>query len=284
MIPKVVLIALTALLLSACTRPTISGTVVNLQGEGLPGVVVRLKDSPESTLTDAVGDYKIRFRPGTVTLEYNKTGYTPGELRIDIDKPRRIEATAVALWQLPSNAGVYLFENNRYIELARGETQRYFLAEGDMAYAVTQIPKTSSQTDEPLIVCYKTPRYNARLSRLEKLEVRRSTSDSETVTAWTEAGTMRADLRPIDEAEGLLLQLELDRGLEPGDYAIHWGALEGQQALEKRVYLFRVEEPPPPPVKGPVLFGIEINLGFDRPAAADTSEAAEQLAPPPQNQ
>lgn len=253
-----------AVLVSGCLRPVVTGRVVNLQGEGLPGVVVREKDSSNSTLTDAIGYYSIGYRPGSLLFYFSKTGYTAGQLQLAVEKSRRVEARDIALWQLPSRTGVYLFEGYRYLETTRAEPQRLFLTEGDLVYATTQQPATGSATTTPLIVCYKTPKYDARLSRLKRVQVKRSATDTEGFEAWTEAGTMRADLRPIDEAQGLLLQLALERPLDPGLYAVHWGALEGQSFLDKRVYLFRVDEPAE----------VVAPIPEESPSPADDSDAA----------
>ena len=49
--------------------------------------------------------------------------------------------------------------------------------------------------------------------------------------------------RPLDEPDRLLVELAPAAMLEPGTYAVHWGAFEGLASLEPRVFLFRVPDP-----------------------------------------
>ena len=234
------LAAAAALCLGGCSRAVVEGKVVDVRGEALPGVAVRIEDTDFMGLSNALGEYRIRYRPGSFLLKLNKTGYTPGEIAFDIPEARRVEASTAELWPVPSTQGVYLFENYRYRETTRVEPREFFLAEGDLAYGTEQRPRVSTSDATPLLISYRLPRYDARLSRLRQSDAKRAAGQKEIITVWIDAGTIRPKQSPIDAAKGLLQSLQLPAPLEPGMYAVHWGALEGYTALERRIFLFQV--------------------------------------------
>ena len=118
------------------------------------------------------------------------------------------------------------------------------MSEGGMAHATRRDPKLTTHDSAPVIVCYKTPRYNVRLSRMRRADAKLGPGDSHLFEVWTAGGTLRADLSPLDQPEGLLLKLRIDQPLEPGVYAVHWGALEGYTTIETIVFMFRVDAAP----------------------------------------
>jgi hypothetical protein len=59
---------------------------------------------------------------------------------------------------------------------------------------------------------------------------------AERVPAWAEA---------VDPPEKLLVRFALGDALEPGAYAVSWGAFEGYTVTEAHAYAFRVIEPEP---------------------------------------
>jgi hypothetical protein len=52
---------------------------------------------------------------------------------------------------------------------------------------------------------------------------------------------------PADEPKHLLGEVRFLDALEPGVYALHWGALNGYSATDSRLFLFAVPSPEPPP-------------------------------------
>jgi hypothetical protein len=132
---------LALLLLCGCERTVlISGRVTDVRGVALPGVAVTVGDADYEGLTDGTGEYRIRCEPGTVSLHFIKTGYTPGHMELraglreggagaeDADTPLRfskIQAREVMLWPLPPAKGVYLFEDFAYRALTRCEVAKY---------------------------------------------------------------------------------------------------------------------------------------------------------------
>lgn len=240
----------------ACNRVVVTGEVVNVKGEGLPGVAVTVEGADYQALTNALGEYRISCQPGHVQLLFAKSGYAPVRLEFVDAGAGQVRAPGLELWRLPPNAGVYLFDDASYEEATWAEPKRFFLADGELAYGTTRSAALLTALAEPLIVCFKTPRHDARLSRLRQADARLGAGHGTLFKVWTAAGTTRADLTPIDEAEGMLLQLRPVRPLEPGTYAVHWGALDGYTALETRMFMFTVtaanaeEDPGEEPVPG----------------------------------
>ena len=226
-------------LLSACERSYIEGHVTDIHGAALPGVIVRMPNSTTQDLTDGLGNYRLAASGGPVHLAFSKTGYSSAELTVDASKRRGANAS---LWPLPLNAGIYVVSDLHFVSMTRVVPKEYDLKDGTKAFG-TQLPDdVRDATSEPFIVAYRTPRYNARLSRLMSAEVQGS-GGSAGMTVWVEAGTMAAALEPVDHPDGQLLQLQVGRALEPGVYGVHWGAMSGYTTLDTRVFLFRVPEP-----------------------------------------
>ena len=68
---------------------------------------------------------------------------------------------------------------------------------------------------------------------------------------------------PVDEPERYLQQIRLAEPLEPGLYAVHWGALAGHKTSETRAFVFQIESAP----------------GAQPATAAQTPAAAQKAAP-----
>jgi hypothetical protein len=226
----------------SCNRPVIRGTVINPEGERLPGVAVNSVGADYSDLTNALGEFEIRFRPGTVVLEFAKTGYTPARLEINASAAP-MQQSVVEMWRLPNFSGVYLMENFRYREAPGLELKTYY-TENDQPIAGTQREiALSTEASEPLIVTFGMPRYDARLHRLRQMDAYVAEGEQVLQTIWVAAESLPVDVVPVDQPEGVLLQLRLDAPLEPGEYAVHWGAFEGYTTLDTRIFPFRVVVP-----------------------------------------
>lgn len=234
------------LLLLACQRPLIEGRVETVKGEALPGVAVTVDGADYAALTDALGQYRVPYAPGQVIVLFNKSGYAPGQLALDLPQATTLRAATVRLWPLPPTAGVYLLENFDYRPMTRDIPERVFLPDGETAFAVKRAPELTTQSTAPEILAYRLPRYDARLTRLRQADAKLSAGAVETVPVWVPSGALGADLAPLDQPKGMLLRLRLDQPLEPGAYAVHWGALAGFSTLEERVFTFTIEAPPPP--------------------------------------
>lgn len=230
---------------AGCHRGTVNGTVRNIRGEALGGVVVQVPGGARQVTTDARGNYRIAASPRDLALDFSKTGYAPAQIRLDGASPKeRTKAGDVSMWQLPEIAGVYILEDHRYLSTSWAIPAQFFISDGTVAYGTRSEPTLSVQTREPLILCYHTPRYDARLSRLIRVEPMQTAGITNAPKIWTAGGSIDADLVPLDSPQGMLKRLRIDHPLEPGVYAVHWGALEGYTTLENRTFMFEIVESP----------------------------------------
>jgi hypothetical protein len=234
-----------ALVLTACDRSYLEGRVTDIHGEALPGVIVRESSSAaEQDLTDGLGHYRIPLAQATARIVFSKSGYTSAELPLNQAAGRGTAMPEVALWRLPMNPGVYVVNDLRFAEATWVVPRQFYLKDGTASYGAELPKEVRDAAGEPFIVAYRTPRYNARLSRLTAAEAQRGT-EAESIAVWVEEKPMAAALEPIDTPEGRLLRVRVGRPLEPGIYGVHWGALEGYTTLDARMFLFRIPEPPP---------------------------------------
>ncbi|MCH7958794.1 MAG: carboxypeptidase regulatory-like domain-containing protein [Candidatus Hydrogenedentes bacterium] len=242
--PRILLAILlcAAMTLTGCGRVALQGRVTTIQGEALPGVAVYESKVDDGRLTNARGGYRLLRRPGPVLLRFSKTGYSPAELRLNVKPGKTVPVPTVRMWQLPERAGVYILDESGYTETTWVNPKNFFMAEGGMAYATRREPAATAVGTAPQIICYKTPRYNARLSRLRRAEAKLGAGDTQTFEVWTAGGTIPVDLVPVDEPEGMLLRLRTEHALDPGVYAVHWGALDGYTTLESRAFMLTIAE------------------------------------------
>ena len=65
--------------LSACDRTVIvRGEVLDIQDTTLPGVAVTVLGEEEQAVTDGIGRYRLRCRPGPLELSFLKNRLYPG--------------------------------------------------------------------------------------------------------------------------------------------------------------------------------------------------------------
>ena len=228
---------------ASCNRPVIQGQVVNAEGEKLPGVAVNSVGNDFSDLTNTLGEYQVRYRPGDVVLEFAKTGYTPARLELSVEKSARVHPPLVEMWRLPIFSGVYLLESFNYRESPGLELKTYYTENDDPILGTQREIVLTTDKKEPLIVSYGLPRYDARLHKLKQIQARVATGEDVLQPVWIAAESQPVDILPMDQPEGLLLQLRLEAPLEPGEYAVHWGAFEGYTTLDARIFPFRVVDP-----------------------------------------
>lgn len=228
--------------LAACNRSLISGTVANIKGEALPGVAVQVEGTHYQALTDGLGQYRLPYVPGAVVLQFMKTGYTPGTLVVPAGPVRSITAETVSLWELPLDKGVYLYEDFRYREATKIVPESFLSKDKHAAYATRRWPDLDTTDTEPLVLCYKMPDWDVRLCRMDLTEryVQLPGGGLEEAQVLAPTRELPVQLVPIDQPEGLLRQVELPGPLEPGTYAVHWGALDGEVDKDPRIFAFSV--------------------------------------------
>lgn len=225
--------------LSGCDRTILTGRVTNAMGERLPGVAVRTTDDGQEALSDARGHYSLRRPPGPCELRFSKSGYAPAEVSVQVGSERN-RAPEIAMWALPRNKGVYLYEEGIFRETSYAEPRAYLLEGAGAQQALRRPSAIASANPDAFIICYHMPRYEARLARLEEAKAALRTGQEYALTVLTGAGAAPVSLEPLDQPEAMLLRVRFDDPLEPGLYGLHWGALDGETALDSRVYLFEI--------------------------------------------
>jgi hypothetical protein len=71
-----------------------------------------------------------------------------------------------------------------------------------------------------------------------------------TVSAWIPGDGIPVVTEPIDAPEGLLVRIRPTRPLETGNYAAHWGALDGAPVdNEQRMFFFSIVDTITPPAE-----------------------------------
>jgi len=254
--------------LAACNRSLISGKVVNIKGEALPGVAVQVEGARYQALTDGLGQYRIPYVPGEVVLHFMKTGYTPGTLVLSASSPREIEAQAVSLWELPLDKGVYLYEDYRYHETTKVAPEQFLSKERRAVYATRRWPEVETMATTPLLLCYKMPDWDVRFCRMEmkELYVPLPGGGLEEAQVLAQIKTIPVRLLAIDQPDRLLYQLELSEPLKPGTYAVHWGALDGATENDPRIFMFSVVD-------------YTLTAPSEKPAEGQEKEAAQKSEP-----
>ena len=229
--------------------PTIQGTVEDLEGNRLPGVVVEVQETGDQALSNARGEYEVRYEAGEVNLRFMKSGYTGGHLQMTIDEHRPVLARPVTLWPLPRQKGVHFLENYRYRAAGAIEPERF---ESNNLGTVWGLERwTDVQVGpEPRIVAHRLPRNGLRVYRMEMVElfVEDEWDETQIVEVYTDGRVTPHEARYIDDAESLLA-IEFPEGLSPGNYAVSWGALQGETNIDSRIWIFSVLPSEPEPTE-----------------------------------
>lgn len=242
---------LLTVILLGCSNPylrgaSVSGIVVDFAGDALPGVSVTVENGDYRALTDARGLYKVRYLPGEVTLQFAKTGFTPGILELNIADFTKVIPSPVELWRLPPEKGVYILSEFRYVKTASMAPTDFTVYNEGVIHGTQSEFEVETANPQPLLVCYKMPQYDVHLTRLirRRINIGPTKKGDDILQVWTGDASFRTAFTPIDTPAGMLLQLELPGPLEPGVYAVHWGALEGFFAIEDQMHVFRIVSPP----------------------------------------
>jgi hypothetical protein len=228
--------------LTGCYRAVVEGEVFDNEGEALPGVAVTIDGSTFQDVTNSRGGYQVRFRPGQVRLEFSKTGYTSAQMELNVGAMRRVQAEAVRLWRLPPKRGVYFLEEGRYLPLDSTQPRQF----GDV-YGMEEWAEASTSDPEPRLIAHRLPSEGLSLVPLVFTEVVKPDAESEEEFAEVLAPASRDPIALtatlLDPPEGLLQELRCEEPLEPGTYAVQWGALDGDPSIEPLIYYFNVEAP-----------------------------------------
>ena len=240
---------LVSLALAGCNIPVIEGVVTDVRGEPLPGVVVDVQETGDQDVTNALGEYRVRYAPGEANLRYLKTGFTSGLLRMEVEEPRAVQARPVALWPLPPQKGVYFSdESYRYRPAAAVEPRRYESNNLGVVYGIESWQPVQTNDDSPLLLAHRLPAHGLRAHRVEMTELFVESprgDDTTIIEVWAKTREIPVEGAYIDD-EGQLLEARFPEPLAPASYALHWGALEGDPSVDSRAFLFTVLPPGAP--------------------------------------
>lgn len=241
------LLAVAALLFFAgCVEGALTGEVLDIQGEALPGVAVTVAGTRYQDTAGALGKYTVPAPEGPCELVFHKTGYTSGRLAVYEETDRSRPLTAMKLWPLPPAKGVYLFRDFRYEAAKPFEVERFETADGDLLFGTSTYQPgrgdvVVAESPLPLILCHNMPRQDVMVHRLERDEVApRDEEEGVVEEVWRSAAAFPASLEAIDPPDITLQRVRLFSPLEPGLYAVSWGSLEGDLEGERRMFVFTV--------------------------------------------
>jgi hypothetical protein len=226
---------------AGCDTQLVEGYVETQNGERLPGVVVTVEGTRFQAMSNARGEFRVRHNGEPLVLNYFKTGYAPAALESGGSPGRRYTAETVKLWRLPVSHGVWLNENFRYVRARPVEPESYTLTDGRSVHGIQRLSDVDTKAEIPFIVIFgRLPAYNIALSRLEIAEARVEDLPDQTQMIWTPIRDIPVSPRSLDQPEGRLIHVRMFEPLEPGHYAVHWGALRQPRAPDPRAYLFNV--------------------------------------------
>lgn len=243
----------------------LQGEVRDVSGQSLPGVVVKVRGTEYEDLSNGLGRYFFGAVTGNLELEFMKTGYAPARIEITVDSLGRVEVPSVALWPLPVGEGVYYCKAYQFHAATRPRPNRYQVKEMGERWGTpvnTELilpwpdPETQEAENPPLMIGHKVPAYDARMHKMQQVNAALIRSqarpqiepDNETdmqypEEIWIAEQSIPIHSRVLDEPEKLLVELKAGIPLEPGVYAIHWGALEGYDSIDPRIFMFALVEP-----------------------------------------
>ena len=99
-----IILLLATVVLSGCDfagNEYIEGTVVDMFGNPLEGVVIKISNSAFETTTDSDGAYALDYVPGALNITYTKDGYTSDKLDIELHQKAHFPAQEVTLYTIP---------------------------------------------------------------------------------------------------------------------------------------------------------------------------------------
>lgn len=236
-----------AIMIGACSGPRIEGRVESVHGEAIPGVAVKIRDQRFHALTTGLGVYSIPFESGDLALEFIKSGYAPAELELPVYERRDVEATTVKMWRLPSSNGVFLYRDKRYFGATPYIPDR-FETEDNVFFGTKRPIDAETFDSQPMLMIHRMPVEGLAFSRLERLEITLKVEGGQEtpVEAWVATVPLPIAARAVDYPARLLHQIDTGGPLPPGAYAVHWGALAGNSAIDRGMYMFRVVDPNAP--------------------------------------
>ena len=104
---RLTLAAVIAIAWAACSKPVVSGRVLDAFGKPLQDVAVSVEGTSFATATDSNGGYDIEFVPGQFKVHLKKDGYTSVTNSLNVAQSTKVPAADVILYPRPAKPGIY---------------------------------------------------------------------------------------------------------------------------------------------------------------------------------
>ncbi len=109
---------LVSLPLTACSKPAVTGTVVDAFHHPLPGATVTVEGTSFSTVTDSRGKYAVQFVPGQFKVVVKRDGYTTLTSSYNVAQSTSLPASDIMLYPRPTESGIFYIGKEKLVPLA----------------------------------------------------------------------------------------------------------------------------------------------------------------------
>lgn len=111
--------------LVCCSRAVLSGRVMDPFGKGIAGASISIEGTSISAMTDADGNYQVRYIPGQFKLHIRKDdNYTSSTVPYNIAESTEVPAAAVVLYPRPSEPGIYFVGKDKLQRLDSAQLRK----------------------------------------------------------------------------------------------------------------------------------------------------------------
>ena len=257
-------ISIVCLLSAATCRPAvgmsrINGTTLDQDGNLLSGVRVTIDGFEGETITGQEGFYQIDCKPGEFQVRFEKPGYTWMAIRFDVPDEMLIPAPPVILRVLPPAPGVYVYWNGQFQKIEPNDALRHLRTQDppDCIYAPEARTGAVVRHRQPTIALFGVETLPKRVS------VSRLSAGSPGADPWGFSRLeerVRAKISRFNHEPNFAI-VEFEEPLDEGNYAVHWGDLDGERAEGIAAIDFTVSTTVPEVVVLETTHG-EVTLGF----------------------
>lgn len=105
---------------SCFQKGELEGRVVDQSGNPISGAEISIQNSAFRTMSGSRGEYALPYAAGTFLLQLSKSGYTGHQVKLSISEKTRYPVKEIALYRLPEEAGLTLFDETRFDQVNEG--------------------------------------------------------------------------------------------------------------------------------------------------------------------
>jgi hypothetical protein len=102
-------------------KAQIVGDVSDGFGAPLSNVAVSIEGTAFTASTSGRGHYGIQYVPGKIKLSFNKDGYLPVVLDLEIATESKFPAHLITLIKIPPSQGIFFFGGSEYVPVTKGK-------------------------------------------------------------------------------------------------------------------------------------------------------------------